>query len=149
MTFYINTPKHLSSAFFPFIISDIWECSHIISYSCFKPSKHPSFLYLFFPLQLFNAFSTFYLFFLPSLPHSSEVKVTQSSPALCNPMTLVCMTLLCPLNSPDKSTGVGSHALLQIFPTQGLNHYLHFYNEPLQSLGIFLVASFHSGEITW
>ena len=30
--------------------------------------------------------------------------------------------LLCPLNSPGKSTGVGCHALLQgIFPTQGLN----------------------------
>ena len=30
--------------------------------------------------------------------------------------------LLCPWNSPDKDTGVGSHPLLQgIFPTQGLN----------------------------
>ena len=30
--------------------------------------------------------------------------------------------LLCPWNSPDKNTGVGSHSLLQgIFPTQGLN----------------------------
>ena len=30
--------------------------------------------------------------------------------------------LLCPWNSPDKNSGVGSHALLQgIFPTQGLN----------------------------
>ena len=30
--------------------------------------------------------------------------------------------LLCPWNSPGKSTGVGSHSLLQrIFPTQGLN----------------------------
>ena len=86
-----------------------------------NPPSTPPFYTYFFPLQLFNAFSIFYLFFLPSLPHSSEVKVTQSSLALCNPMTLVCMTLLCPLNSPGKSTGVGSHALLQIFPTQGLN----------------------------
>ena len=30
--------------------------------------------------------------------------------------------LLCPWNSPDKSTGVGSHSLLQgVFSTQGLN----------------------------
>ena len=30
--------------------------------------------------------------------------------------------LLCPWDSPGKSTGVGCHALLQgIFPTQGLN----------------------------
>ena len=29
--------------------------------------------------------------------------------------------LLCPWNSPGKNTGVDSHALLQIFPTQGLN----------------------------
>ena len=30
--------------------------------------------------------------------------------------------LLCPLNSPGKNTGVGSHSLLQgFFPTQGLN----------------------------
>ena len=32
------------------------------------------------------------------------------------------MILLCPWNSPDKNTGVGSHSLLQgIFLTQGLN----------------------------
>ena len=29
---------------------------------------------------------------------------------------------LCPWNSPDKKTGLGSHSLLQgIFPTEGLN----------------------------
>ena len=35
--------------------------------------------------------------------------------------------LLCPLNSPGKNTGVGSHSLFQrIFPTQGLNpRFLH------------------------
>ena len=34
--------------------------------------------------------------------------------------------LLCPWDSPDKNTRVGSHSLLQgIFPTQGLNLLLH------------------------
>ena len=44
-----------------------------------------------------------------------KVKVTQSRPALCDPMD-------CPWNSPGQNTGVGSLSLLQgIFPTQGLN----------------------------
>ena len=34
--------------------------------------------------------------------------------------------LLCPWNSPDQNTGVGSHFLLQgIFPTQGWNPVSH------------------------
>ena len=34
--------------------------------------------------------------------------------------------LLCPWNSPDKNTRVGSHSLLQrIFPIQGLNRVMH------------------------
>ena len=32
--------------------------------------------------------------------------------------------LLCPWDSPGKDTGVACHALLQIFPAQGLNPYL-------------------------
>ena len=32
--------------------------------------------------------------------------------------------LLCPWDSPGKITGVGCHALLQIFLTQGLNPHL-------------------------
>ena len=43
---------------------------------------------------------------------------------LCNPMdcSLQPSRLLCPLDSPGKNTGVGSHSLLQsIFLTQGLN----------------------------
>ena len=41
---------------------------------------------------------------------------------LCEPHGLYPARLLCPWDSPDKSTGVGCHALLQgIFPTQGSN----------------------------
>ena len=46
------------------------------------------------------------------------VLVAQLCPTLCNPMACS----LCPWNSPGKTTGVGSHFLLQwIFLTQGLN----------------------------
>ena len=42
----------------------------------------------------------------------------QSCPALCDPVDPT--RLLCPLDFPGKSTGVGYHFLLQgIFPTQG------------------------------
>ena len=37
------------------------------------------------------------------------------------PYGLLPCRLLCPWNSPDKNTGVGCHAFLQIFLTQGLN----------------------------
>ena len=48
--------------------------------------------------------------------------VTQSCPTLCNPMDCSPPRLLCPWNSPGKSTGVGCHFLLQgIFLTQGSN----------------------------
>ena len=47
--------------------------------------------------------------------HYEWVKVTQSCPAICNP-------IVCSWNSLGKNTGVGSHSLLQgIFLTQGLN----------------------------
>ena len=46
----------------------------------------------------------------------SEVKVSQLCLILCNPMDCS------PWDSPDQTTGVGSHSLLQgIFPTQGSN----------------------------
>ena len=46
--------------------------------------------------------------------------VTQTCPTLCNCIELT--KVLHPLNSPGKSTGVGSHSLPQgIFLTQGLN----------------------------
>ena len=46
----------------------------------------------------------------------SEVKVSQSCPTLCDPMSCS------PSNSPGQNTGVGSVSLLQeIFPTQGSN----------------------------
>ena len=49
-----------------------------------------------------------------------NVLVTQSCPTLCDLMEPA--RLLCPWNSPGKSTGVGCHFLLQgIFPTQGSN----------------------------
>ena len=50
------------------------------------------------------------------------VLVTQLCPTLCNPINCNLPKLLHPWNSPGKSTGVGSHALIQgIFPTQGSN----------------------------
>ena len=64
-----------------------------------------------------------FFFFLKrlSLPHCSavlplKVKVTQSCPALCDPMDCS------PWNSPGQNTGVGSLSLLQgISPTLGWN----------------------------
>ena len=50
----------------------------------------------------------------------AKVFVAQSCLTLCDPMEPT--RFLCPWNSPDKNTGVGSHSLLQgIFPTQGSN----------------------------
>ena len=44
-----------------------------------------------------------------------KVKVTQSSPTLCNPMD----DIYSPWNFPGQNTGVGSFSLLQgIFPVQ-------------------------------
>ena len=46
--------------------------------------------------------------------------VAQLSPALCDPHGQQPARLLCPWNSPSRSTGVGGHFLLrEIFPTQG------------------------------
>ena len=42
-----------------------------------------------------------------------KVLVDQSCPTLCDPTKLQSTRLLCPCNSPDKNTGVGSHSLLQ------------------------------------
>ena len=43
-------------------------------------------------------------------------------PDSIRPYRLKTTRLLCPLDSPDKNTRVGCHALLQgIFPTQGSN----------------------------
>ena len=51
-----------------------------------------------------------------------NVKVTQACPTLCDPVECSPPRLLCPWNSREKNTGVGSHSLLQrIFLTQGLN----------------------------
>ena len=66
-----------------------------------------------------------------------NISAGSSSPALLLLLLLSCFSrvqlfvtpwtrqparLLCPCNSPDKNTGVGSHSLLQgIFPTQGSN----------------------------
>ena len=51
-----------------------------------------------------------------------KMLVTQSCLPLLWPHGLQPVRLLCPWDSPGKSTGVGSHALLQgIFPTQGSN----------------------------
>ena len=51
-----------------------------------------------------------------------KVLVTQSCPALGNPMDCSPLDFLCPWNSPGKNTGVDSHSLLQgIVPTQGSN----------------------------
>ena len=50
------------------------------------------------------------------------VLVAQLSLTLRNPMDCSLPRLLCPWNSPGKSTGMGFHFLLQgIFPTQGWN----------------------------
>ena len=47
------------------------------------------------------------------------VKSLQLCPTLCSPMDC---RLLCPWDSPGKSTGMGCPFLLQgVFPTQGLN----------------------------
>ena len=51
------------------------------------------------------------------LYNSSESLVVQSCLTLCDPMD----RLLCPWNSPGKSTGVGSLSFLQrIFPDPGI-----------------------------
>ena len=50
-----------------------------------------------------------------------NIVVTQLCLTFCHSMNCSPPDL-CPWNSPDKNTGVGSHSLLQgIFPTQGLN----------------------------
>ena len=50
------------------------------------------------------------------------VLVAQACPTLRDPVDCSPARLLCPWDSPGKTTGVGGHALLQgIFPTQGLS----------------------------
>ena len=47
--------------------------------------------------------------------------VTQSCPTLCNPMDCSPPGSSVHDNSAGKNTDVGCHAVLQIFPTKGLN----------------------------
>ena len=50
-----------------------------------------------------------------------KVLVAESCPTLCDPMNVAHQASLS-MDSPDKSTGVDCHFLLQgIFPTQGSN----------------------------
>ena len=56
------------------------------------------------------------------LSHLKKSHLKESCPTLLQPHGLQPTRLLCPGDSPGKSTGVGCHALLQdIFPTQGSN----------------------------
>ena len=56
---------------------------------------------------------------------SMYVKLLQSCPTLCSPMDCSLPRLLCPWDSPGKSTGVYYHTLLQgIFLTQGSKPHL-------------------------
>ena len=49
-------------------------------------------------------------------------KSLQSCLTLCDPLDFSPARVLCPWDSPGKTTGLGCHALLQgIFPTQRLN----------------------------
>ena len=66
--------------------------------------------------------------------HQLTMKVTWLCPTLCNPMD--CSPPgFCPWNSPDKSTGLGCHFLLQgIFLIQGSNpNLLYWQTDSLQS----------------
>ena len=78
-----------------------------------------------------------------SQPESKvKVLVTQSCPALCDPMDC---SPLCPWNSPGKNTGVGSHFLLQeIFLTQGLYPVLLEYRKILYHLSHQGICKFKS-----
>ena len=70
-----------------------WPLQHSCPHPTWLPSAHPSLII--FPLKV-------------------KVKVTQSCPALFDPIDCS------PWNSPGQNTGVGSRFLLQgIFPTQG------------------------------
>ena len=61
--------------------------------------------------------------------------VTWMCPTLCNPMDYSPPGSSVHEDSPDKSTGVGRHALLQgIFPTQGSNSGLPHYRQTLYQL---------------
>ena len=65
-----------------------------------------------------------------------KVLVTQSRLTLCDPMDCSPSSrLLCPWDSPGKSTGVDCHFLLQgIFLTQGSNVGLQHWRQILYSL---------------
>ena len=78
--------------------------------------------------------------------------VAQSCPTLCDPWTVACQTPLS-MDSPGKNSGVGCHALLQwIFPTQGSNPSLPYWQvdslsseppgKPKISLSLFKYKSF-------
>ena len=59
-----------------------------------------------------------------NMSYLAVVKSFESCPALCDPVDCrrLLARLLCPWDSPGKTTGVGFNALLQgIFPSQGLN----------------------------
>ena len=73
--------------------------------------------------------------FLNQLTITQCVQV-QSNPALCDPMDCHPTRLLCPWNSPGKSTGMSSHSLLQgIFLKKGSkHHFLHLLHWQADSL---------------
>ena len=74
-------------------------------------------------------------FFCPGNSIPVCVLVAQLCPTLCDPMECSPTRLLCPWNSPDKSTEVGSPSILQdIFPTQGPNLVLLHYKQILYCL---------------
>ena len=61
----------------------------------------------------------------------SEVKFTQSTPTLSNPMEHS------PRNSPGQNTGMGNLSLQGIFPTQGSNQSLLHYKQILYQLSYY------------
>ena len=74
-------------------------------------------------------------FFCPGNSILVCVLVAQLCPTLCDPMECSPTRLLCPWNSPDKSTEVGSPSILQeIFLTQGSNLVLLHYKQILYRL---------------
>ena len=70
-----------------------------------------------------------------------HTKLLQSCPTLCNPKDCN-LPVICPWDPPDKSAGVGCHALLQgIFLTQGSN--LCLFMSPA------LAGGFFTTDATW
>ena len=85
----------------------------IVNYSSITVKKK---FFFFLTLHLNSSSSHFSIF---QRSHPEGEKAGQSGMTLCDPIHC---RLLCPWDSPDKSTGQGCHALLQgTVPTQGLN----------------------------